>query len=202
MFRLKIKQNKAFSLVELAVTVSVLGIISSMAIAQVQEYRERANDLTALTQLVQARTSFEALMADDVNNRNFNYIFSYGSGVAQLDELASGKQSLIDGTMAWSDQPLPGLNHDPKVNLRACGNSSVFMVLTSHSEGSSKDVNIRRGGVDRNDPRFLQHIFYSATLGSSPSAGTGTPYSYYDETPGRPAIIPTCPLATPPVPVP
>lgn len=202
MLRARLLQNKAFSLVELAVTVTVLGIMSSMAIAQVQEYKERANDLIALTQLVHARTSFEALMADTVDNTNFNFTFNYGSGVAELDELVSNKQSLIDGTLVWSGQELPGFNHDPKVHLRACGNSSVFMVLTSHSEGSSRDVTISRGGVNRNDPRFLQHIFYSTTLGSTPSAGTGTPYSYYDETPGRPALTPTCPIATPAVPVP
>ncbi len=200
---LKLRQSQAFTLVELTVTIAIVGVMSSMALSQFQEYRERTNDLTGMTQLVQARTSFEALMADSIDNTSYNFSFAYGSGLSTLDVLVSHKQSLINGTLSWRDQPLPGFNHDPKVNLRACGNTSIFMLLTSHSEGSFKNIEVRRGGVTTNDARYLQNIFYSAKFASGGSyQGTGTPYSYYDERGGARAIPPpSCPILTPLIPI-
>ena len=62
--RYKYKNEQGFTLVELLVTVAIIGILASIAIPQFSSYRERAYDSSALSDLRNIVTAQEAYYID------------------------------------------------------------------------------------------------------------------------------------------
>ncbi len=94
-------KNKAFTLVELLVTVALVGILSAMALAQFQTYRAKANDSVALGQLVNVRTAVEAQF---ISNMNLTGTTIFG-----------GDGSVV--TLSGSVTSLPGYRDEPHVAI-------------------------------------------------------------------------------------
>ena len=79
-------QQKGFTLIELLVSVAIIGILSSIAIPAFSDYRNRAYNAAALSDLKNATSALEALYVD-----NENYKWDTGpSAILTCDETGSG----------------------------------------------------------------------------------------------------------------
>ncbi|MFI5394600.1 MAG: type IV pilin protein [Candidatus Binatia bacterium] len=104
--------NRGFSLLELIIVVTVIGILAAIAIPQFEAYRQRGFDTSALTDLRNAATSEEGLFA------------SNGAYVSCRN--------------ATCDQRLPGFHRSGNVNMRMRRATASFTGTSTHTRGSGK----------------------------------------------------------------
>jgi len=58
------KNKKGFTLIELMIVIAIIGILAAIAIPKFSEYRRKAYDSAALSDLKNFRTDVEAFYAD------------------------------------------------------------------------------------------------------------------------------------------
>jgi type IV pilus assembly protein PilA len=59
-----LKNKKGFTLIELLIVVAIIAILAAIAIPQFSNYRKKAYNSTAVSDLRNAKTSLEAFYAD------------------------------------------------------------------------------------------------------------------------------------------
>ncbi len=60
----KLHSKKGFTLIELLIVVAIIAILAAIAIPQFSNYRKKAYNSTAVSDLRNAKTSLEAFYAD------------------------------------------------------------------------------------------------------------------------------------------
>jgi prepilin-type N-terminal cleavage/methylation domain-containing protein len=104
--------NRGFSLLELIIVVTVIGVLAAIAIPQFEAYRQRGFDSSALTDLHSAATAEEGLFA------------SNGAYVSCRN--------------ASCDQRLPGFHRSGNVNMRMRRASASFTGTSTHTNGTGR----------------------------------------------------------------
>ncbi len=144
----QLTDQKAFSLVELTVTVAIVGIIASLAVSQFEEYRTRANDLISLNQLLMARTAVEI-----VSSENPNSSFEYQYYDDLHGQFVINNSFMVDG--------LPGYVHVEDIYLSVSGRSNrEYLISSTHRKGT---LGAWPGPRGRLIPMTLRHHFLSMT---------------------------------------
>ena len=120
------KFRKGFTLAELAVAVSITGIMVSLAVSHVALYWRSAKDTNAISQIASIGSSFNVYMADNINTTTLSAV-----GI-QYDP--DGTVTVSGGTAA---QLAPGFKHSRGVGISLVGtNRGNFQILASHCKGS------------------------------------------------------------------
>ena len=121
---------KGFTLVELLVTVSIVGILASLAVSNFNTYKRKVNDALALSQIRHAITAVEA------------------SRIEHDQTLSTSVNSILidyDGTTTTSstltlDQLLPGFSHQLGVEISYLSSPTNFTILSRHCQPSLGEV--------------------------------------------------------------
>ncbi len=90
-------RNQGFSLIELLVTVAVVGLLSSIAVANYSEYKARAYEMEALALLHNGLTSIEAYRANDIQMDFFRKFVNHSPGGTISYLGVSDTESLLPG---------------------------------------------------------------------------------------------------------
>ena len=61
----RIRNRKGFTLIELLIVVAIIGILAAVAIPQFASYRQKGYNSAAVSDLKNAKTTFEAYYADN-----------------------------------------------------------------------------------------------------------------------------------------
>ena len=97
------KNERGFTLIELLVVVAIIGILAAIAIPQFAEYRKRAFDSRAQSDLRNIMTAEEAYFAD-----NEQYAGTIGS-LPGFSSVSSGVSLAFSGTAtAWNGSTFHG----------------------------------------------------------------------------------------------
>ncbi len=151
---------QGFSLVELVVTVAVVGILAGLAVKNYEEYRAKVNDLIAFNQLLMARQSTEVVLTE-LDNLKLPMTFNYNS-----DESTYFSVNLVEQA-----QGLPGYVHVKDVSLHVCARDSSgngYTISSVHSNGTFEMEQIGGRAARR---ASLKH-FYFSNLGETRSLVT------------------------------
>ncbi len=128
------KKSNGFTLVELLVTIVIVGILASMATSAFDEYKRRANDAVAISALRNMITSFNVYLSDVGSMKNdpdinINAFYSFGMGVNGVANIAPN----IPNAQA---KLLPGYIHPKNVGVFMNFTTEFYLAYASHCKGS------------------------------------------------------------------
>lgn len=150
--------NSGFSLVELLVTVAIVGILAAVSVLSFSEYRGRANDLIAYSVVKNIITAVEAYKADDIE-LNFDQM--------QLLINADGTADKYGHDITLPGLTIPrGLRGQIMFTGKLYGTPSYrgqFQINNiGHCDGSEVTVSGSEYGVEYHD-KFIRTYFYNST---------------------------------------
>ncbi len=149
-----LKSNQGFSLVELLVTVTILGILASLSVSNYNDYKARVYDTYAISAINNMRISFEAMPPIKQNNppavATVNFTFNPSGAASCTSTNATPACSSTDLTVI--NNYLPGYSHPLKVVLSlsivvggtsSAGGPGGFKYVTAfHCNGTGSNLRI------------------------------------------------------------
>ncbi len=121
------KTEKGFTLIELMIVVAIIGILAAIAIPQFSNYRTKAFNAAATSDLHTARLAEEAVFAD---------YQAYGQTVATTNTAGSGAILTANGFIATAtagqEAPVTISNN---VSLAAKGTATLAAIVSKHQNG-------------------------------------------------------------------
>lgn len=125
----KMKAQKGFTLIELMIVVAIIGILAAIAIPQFSQYRIRAFNSAAESDIRNIMNAEESAFADNEAYVDFGQV---GSDTAQVNIITS----------------LPGAKLSKGVKADALSVTSTdFTVTTKHIQGDKQYVGSSAGGI-------------------------------------------------------
>jgi prepilin-type N-terminal cleavage/methylation domain-containing protein len=136
--------ESGFTLIELLVTIAIMSIVSSLAIVQYKEFKDRANFTVAIHQATDAFTAATAAVASRVSVTSKN-----------ADIRADGTTTLFGA--ATLSEVLPGFIHQREVYLtggiyNSVGDPAVVRSAACHCRGSV-------AGTEVGNPVYEGHLY-------------------------------------------
>ena len=113
------KNSKGFTLIELLVVIAIIGILAAIAIPQFKEYRKRAFDSGARSDLRNAAVAEEAYFVD-------SDVYRSCSGSGTTATCLEGQASALPGLKSLSSG----------VTINMAGTTTGFTGTTKNSSGS------------------------------------------------------------------
>ncbi len=155
------KNFQGFTLVELVVTVAIVGILAGLAVKNYEQYRTRVNDLIALNQLLMAKQSVEVVLSD-LDNLKLPMIFQYNADESTHFQVNHVPQA----------QGLPGYVHEKDVILQLCSvDGNGYEINAYHKDGTSYET----ASSGRARPRTKLVHRFDSNLGETTSYLTFSP---------------------------
>jgi len=147
--------HKGFTLIELLVVVSIIGLLSSIVLASLEQAKKKARDMTRLSDLKQLQIALEMYRLDV---GSYPATFAVGDSTtfkAEISQCISG----VTGSGYLSDGYIPGLvtkyistlpkdpaksTTPPKRCYAYASNGTDYMVMAINSEGYNPPTNLQR----------------------------------------------------------
>ena len=125
--------KKGFTLVELLVTVSIVGILASMSLSLFDTYRRQANNTLAVSQLLSVVTAYNAYLADNVEP------YAPASGSTVLINFSFNSTSASTHPVPLNEL-FPGFQHQKNVNLLLSFDNSGINIWAGHCKGAPSSL--------------------------------------------------------------
>ncbi len=138
LYNLMIKNYTAFTLVELLVTISIVGILAAMSTAFFEQYRQKAYEAEAS---VNARNLYTAAYASNYQTNlipgDFYQINFYPGRNPILYRVSGNISSLLPGYPYDRNKEMVG-----QVHFMQTGTNVTISAASAHCKGTSGDVNL------------------------------------------------------------
>jgi prepilin-type N-terminal cleavage/methylation domain-containing protein len=156
LFLSTIKNTKAFTLVELLVTVAILGLLATLSVVSYNEFRARSYDLHAISSVKSARLAQHAFIIDheeliesNANGLHGEIEVNTFSGIPEVYATAK----FVGFSSFTPEQLLPGYVFNPEISMYArlikYGPTTSLQPLIAavHCKGSTQRFAGKGGGV-------------------------------------------------------
>ncbi len=161
------KKSNGFTLVELLVTIVIVGILASMATSAFDEYKRKANDLVAISDQINLISSFNNYLADvgaisndpGFTTDSMSIIFNTDGAMSMNPSIPNGQSKI-----------LPGYIHSKNVEtvLVLLKQNSGFVTNATHCNGST-------GRTSDYDSPLTRRFHMSSSLPNRISTFSGFP---------------------------
>lgn len=131
-----IKQNKGFTLIELLVVVSLLGVLATLVIANLNSARERARDATRKSDLRNIQTALRLYYND-----NGTYPQSSGGNIVACDGTCTWGQAWTNNGVSYMGKlPADPLSGQSYVYTGVAGGEDYYLKACIENKSDDKGV--------------------------------------------------------------
>jgi prepilin-type N-terminal cleavage/methylation domain-containing protein len=196
-----LSKNSGFTLLELLVVVGIVGILATISVSLFDEYRRKANDAVAISQVHDALTAHAGFKVDNENQIcdftiNSDHTVTYGGGSRTMEDCFPGFVHANDVVLSFQQYDNGSGGFDDSgyhaAALHCFGSyddsgPSHFVVLDQVRDGAYRTPELTRVSMDflSNIPHYaagLQHRCYAGDgFGSGGGGGADSGSDSADE---------------------